>query len=780
MLMTSVCLSLSYAAVIALLLQRISGQKILEFWLPFFSYSLLMGTVAALYLFRSKAVLVFRCIIISFCVISSFCTVILYRYYKKYQYTFSDTDVVAFLQSNFSESYSFTIEYILMPRSIAQALFSIILTLLTVRLIKLTIARFNIKLEKYILLAVGSFIAVFAAFTLLSQHYIIKMVNTSYKNFHKDIKEFYEYNFIAGNQPIKAEVKKEKGELYVIVIGESISRDHMHCYGGPVENTPSADAWRGQSGWIFFENAYSFFTHTEQALIAALTEGRTLTGMSNFPKGENIIGISKQAGIHTTWLSNQSSFGVWDNLLSALAHQADEVKFITNLHSIRYAYLPPDEALLPLVEQALEQTNSESNSLLIIHLNGSHSPYHRRYPEKFPLLKPDYTKFLGNLFYDGRLKKLYQQYVTSIKYTDHLLEIIHSKVVKLADRPIFLLYFGDHGEDVLSGVGHNFTLFTWTMARIPMFLWFSPAYQDKYPHKVISARANRNKIFTGDLIYDFYLGLADIKSESYLEEYDISSEKYCLTLNDAVIAQNKQVKNDPGIIIAQNSRLEHEPTLMVHRTNSLFKLKQAYASGLRNFEVDILCKEQDGQVMLYVGHDPGRVADDLSFLEYLEYLAIGFDFLYMDMKNLTEKNSTAVLSFLNDLDVKYRLRSKVLLETSNPQAAKILSDAGWSISYCLDWHALIEALVTNQNEVIFKLSDDIITTIQQNGIGGLSYDLSADEAVRRYILPKLPSKTKLYAWNTNWTYADPTLSHKTRKYKHLTYLIINLFSPFGI
>jgi heptose-I-phosphate ethanolaminephosphotransferase len=776
----SVLLTLFWATALSVFCRNMGIRKFSEFLLPFGANCLLMYAVTVLPLFRSKSVKLIRALIVGFLALSAFGTTIIYLYYKKMRHSFSSGDILAVLQSDFSESYSYALEHVLTLRSIALAFIALILTLLVIRFSAAAVKDLNINQRgNKSLLAVGSLLAIGAAFMLLSQHNIIKTIYDSCNQYYKDIKIFHEYRSRLENQPADVAVKKEQGDLYVIVIGESESRDLMHCYGGAAENTPWADTLRGQPDWVVFENAYAFHTHTEPVLTAAITDGRALTGLT-FPKGQNIISVSRQAGLHTYWLSNQAPFGAYDTQVTAIANLADQVRFTTDFHSYRYTALPPDTVLLPLLEQTLGQLNHAGNSLLVVHLIGNHAPYKKHYPDDFPLLNIEETKFLGRLAGEGNEKWNYQRYATSIRHTDEVLKNIFSSVAELADRPVVFLYFSDHGDDVFSDFGHNFKKFSWPMSRIPMFLWFSRAFQEKYPDKVFFARANRDKIFTNDLIYDLYLGLANIQTESYLAEYDISSEKYCLTLENAVIAEGKQIKADPAIVASRNLRLEHGPALAAHRVNSLFKLKEAQASGLRRFEVDVRYEEAAGRALLSVGHDPDSMAG-LNFFEYMERLDKGgFDFLWMDFKNLTEENCAAVLELLNLMDAKYELRSRILLETARPEAVGILSVAGWNTSYYLNWPALTAAFAAGQEETLRRLSADIGGSVRRHGFGAVSYDLKADEAVKKYVRPELPPGTKLYAWNTDWAYSEPDLPDKIKNYEHLACLLVSWPSPFHL
>ena len=70
------------------------------------------------------------------------------------------------------------------------------------------------------------------------------------------------------------------------------------------------------------------------------------------------------------------------------------------------------------------------------------------------------------------------------------------------------------------------------MAYIPMYMYFSEAYQQRQPQKVASLRAAQNYYFTNDLIFNVMLGIMDIKNDALYEpDNDLTSPRYNPDLN---------------------------------------------------------------------------------------------------------------------------------------------------------------------------------------------------------------------------------------------------------
>lgn len=698
-----------------------------------------------------------------------------YRYFKTTDSRLNTDHVYATLQSDLAEAVDYGTANILTFKSLALSALIFFLSIAVLyaagRLFKDKIRSIMPGWLKYALPA--TFMAIAAI--LFTQIYPVKSTYLAYHNYYTDLNEFNKlFNDLKSKQPRGDAVKKEQGELYVLVIGESQSRDFMHCYTGPAENTPWMDSLRRDKNWIVFENAYSCHTHTVPVLCMALTTGRTLTG-ATYPAGQNFLTLSQQAGIHTVWLSNQANLGPWDSPVSAMAHLSDTVRF-SGLHQSRSLDgPPPDEVLLPMLDEELRRIDFSRNTLLVIHLMGDHGPYLARVPKDFPRTDITNPQDIGALK-DWRLE-IYNKYLTSIRYADDILREIHSRLAAYADKPVFMLYFADHGDDVfVEGGQHNFSQFTWTMARIPMFIWTSPAYAQRYPDKEKQLRLHGSSVFTNDLIYDLYVGLANIQTKDYAAEYDISNARYTLSLDNAVIADGLRVDSDPQWNIRRNAQ---NPTLAMHRANTIFKTRQGQIQGIRNFEIDLVYTDNDsGRSDLMVGHD-AEAMTGRTFAEYLAELNPGIDWLSLDIKNLNEQNSRQIYDILSALDADYQLRDKVLIETGHPDGARIFAQNGWETSYYLPWSKLMDAAETSP-EAVESLAADISAAVRKSGIGGISYDLAADEVVSANLVKLLPPGIKRYAWTLEWKYEDKDLAEKMRAYPHLSRLLIKRITPFSL
>ena len=105
---------------------------------------------------------------------------------------------------------------------------------------------------------------------------------------------------------------------------------------------------------------------------------------------------------------------------------------------------------------------------------------------------------------------------------------VHERMEKTPAKVRLLCYAADHGEDVFGRRFHNAASFTYDMARIPMFIQFSPAYAEKYAASVNMLRERRTTPFTLDLFYNAMLSLMAVYSVENDSQYDILSPNYAI------------------------------------------------------------------------------------------------------------------------------------------------------------------------------------------------------------------------------------------------------------
>lgn len=331
---------------------------------------------------------------------------------------------------------------------------------------------------------------------------------------------------------IHLSVDSQKSGTFVLVIGESESRDHMHAYGYQRETTPWLDQAVSQPGNILFTHAYSNHTHTVPTLTYALTEKNQYNAVP-LEKAYSIIEVAKAAGYRTYWISNQVKYGAYDTPIAAIASSADQEIWINGNSGYTTWTNYNDGELANKLRQI--KFDSQKNNLVIIHLMGSHTDYQERYPKK-------QEKFSVK---DKKTRRI-NSYDNTVFYTDAVLHQIYD-IMRARDEFQGMVYCSDHGEDMQ--YSHEVTKFTWSMARIPFVVFLSQNYCQRNPATFQNLVKHKEDYWTNDLLYDVLIDLMGIQNLPGREETkDIASDQYFLPLEQGKTCHGtKSLADDPGV-----------------------------------------------------------------------------------------------------------------------------------------------------------------------------------------------------------------------------------------
>lgn len=169
-------------------------------------------------------------------------------------------------------------------------------------------------------------------------------------------------------------------------------------------------------------------------------------------------------------------------------------------------------------------------ALIVVHLMGNYGSYEERYPHAF-------NRWTGKSHID--------KYDNSILYNDFVMKQLFSAV---KDLPNFqgLIYFSDHADDVDAGLGHDASRFTFDMARIPLYMYFSDNYIQKYPHTMAILKKHTSAYFTNDLIFDTLINIMQIPFPVLEETNSLADKNYKNTsTNLKTLYGKKNLSEDP-------------------------------------------------------------------------------------------------------------------------------------------------------------------------------------------------------------------------------------------
>lgn len=295
----------------------------------------------------------------------------------------------------------------------------------------------------------------------------------------------------------------------VVIIGETLRRDQMHCYGFPLENTPHLDSLIAQGLVIPFSDVVSPGTNTVESLTHVLTYKQFADSQPwhSYPALPYVL---SQAGYRTAWTSNQESTGAIVQPLNSLASLADRVKYVhaRSIDGDRDARAANyDEDALKWLSD-MQQTGTE-RFVQFVHLEGSHPLYSKRFPQSYARFQPDQMPERLN----AEQRQTLADYVNSVYYNDYVVSEI---IKRYSQQASLVLYFSDHGEVLYDDpehpdfAGHGRTK---PCAEVPFLVYLSPKLRQQAPQLVAAMEAAKDRPILNDLFTHSLLGLLGIKTK---------------------------------------------------------------------------------------------------------------------------------------------------------------------------------------------------------------------------------------------------------------------------
>ena len=298
--------------------------------------------------------------------------------------------------------------------------------------------------------------------------------------------------------------QKEPG-IYLLIIGESETRDHMSIYGYPHENTPYFTELSTNPNTLIFKNTYSNHVYTIHTLTYALSAKNQYNSIP-LEDSFSLIEIAKAAGYKTYWLSNQNPFVAADTPLTSIALSANKQAFI--MKSKKGVQLTYDESLA----DALPDLSKDTHALVIMHLRGCHVKYTERYPKQYQIKT-------GN-------NPIVNEYDSAIYHNDFALRHLTDALTKYKHFKGWI-YFSDHGEEPDLNYAHTIKHFTWQMTRIPLIMHFTPDFISENPQIFETLATHQDRYWTNDLLYNLILSVLGIEGAPNPEPHlDLASPAY--------------------------------------------------------------------------------------------------------------------------------------------------------------------------------------------------------------------------------------------------------------
>lgn len=260
----------------------------------------------------------------------------------------------------------------------------------------------------------------------------------------------------------------------VVVIGESLTRNHMSLYGYARQTTPRLDSLASGGSLVVYTDAVSPQVHTIPVL-RAISSLREKDHPEYITQKPSMFELFNRAGYDTYFITNQP-FG--DNVTTSY----DEL-FKLSKHQYNVAIQKqPDEVVFPPLVDILN-TDDGKNKFIVIHLIGNHMAYEFRYTPHFSVFNHESDGLVAdNGFRNKEAKLMIDRYDNSVLYNDYVVSEIISMLSKEENRDVGLIYFSDHGEEIYDSrnfAGHAYEKVSNYMCEIPFVVWMSDGYRRK-------------------------------------------------------------------------------------------------------------------------------------------------------------------------------------------------------------------------------------------------------------------------------------------------------------
>ncbi len=673
-----------------------------------------------------------------------------------------DTDILyAIFQSNWAEALEFVTFQFGLP-SVALVTAAALLVLVST---VLEIGRFR-PLSPTLLGALCCLLLVVQSAAAVRKLPMTEHVLSNHRNYTSEIAAFEQT--LAARATVGQQnraVKESGGERYVLVIGESQTRECMGLYGYVRPTNPRLADLEESGQLLVQRNSYSSHTHTMETLSLALTAANQVSEESFFAS-PSILDIARSAGFSTRWISNQAMYGPWDNMVSVLAVQADAVDKLNTSIGSTTATAEFDEAVIPYLEDFLSGPG-EDNRLAIVHLMGNHGNYCDRYPKEFARFRGAIPSSVFGAIsgkYDGRLNC----YDNSMLYNDHVIREIIG-VLEEAGGTAALMYFADHADDVLHGKRHTSSRFSYGMTDIPVMFWLSEGYRKDYPERALLLGQHMGLLFSNDLVYDTMIGIMGIVTEAYGAQWDLSTDQYVLDPSEAMTLTGRLRYASPENR-GYNQRVNLQTIahmglglrILPHRVNTIGKLSQACRDGATGIELDVHFDRESGAFLL--GHDAETMTGG-TLDELLSFPCAGrLQKIWLDVKNLSATDAPLATEGLIALDRTHSLRARTIVETSNPAVDLArLSEAGFHTSYYLPTDSMLTALEEGDSAGLVELADRIASRIADGHFNGLSFDARAYSFVSQYLARRIDPTIAFHTWDLPTKLWQPNLLGELRQ-----------------
>ena len=305
-------------------------------------------------------------------------------------------------------------------------------------------------------------------------------------------------------------------QITVLIIGETARADNWGIYDYERNTTPRLAAI---DDLVVYRDAITMSNTTHKSVPLLLSPVASEAWDSLYHR-KGIISAFNEAGYRTAYYSNQRRN---HSFIDFFGEEAQDVVFTKD--SVAITENVSDDALKGLVERRLAAYDG-GRLLIVVHCYGSHFNYRDRYPASQAYFKPDNVLAAER----SQRDKLINAYDNTIRFDDNLIADIID-MLRTKDVPALLAFTSDHGEDIYDDERDRFLhaspLPTYYQLRVPLFMWSSPQYQERYPDKWQNLSTHRDiAVSTNMVLFHTLLDMSGVHTAYLKPTLALSSDKY--------------------------------------------------------------------------------------------------------------------------------------------------------------------------------------------------------------------------------------------------------------
>lgn len=307
---------------------------------------------------------------------------------------------------------------------------------------------------------------------------------------------------------------KDIREVYVMVIGETARACEFQIYGYNRNTTPLLSK---EKNVVAFTNVLSQSNTTHKS-VPMLMSAASAVDYGRIYKEKGIIEAFKEAGFHTTFMSNQLPN---HSFIDFFGKEADDWIFIRE--SAKSYVNSYDADMLKGLKRVLEKNRKKE--LVVVHSYGSHFNYRDRYPREAAFFMPDDATEAK----PGNRAQLVNAYDNTIRYTDKFIHGIISMLRKSGAMSA-MVYTSDHGENIFDDSRklflHASPIPSYYELHVPFLVWTSDKYNAVCPETIHILKGNRNKpVASSASFFHTMLGIANIQTPYLADSLNVGSRK---------------------------------------------------------------------------------------------------------------------------------------------------------------------------------------------------------------------------------------------------------------